>query len=160
MVSPTNGRVSMDDIASIIRQKVLDGHGEFNVMIGTDSQNFDQTKMVMVIALHNVGHGGIFFYEVSRVRRIVNVMEKLFFETTLSLQCAGQLMEAFERLKETTGFDYEKSLNFSIHVDAGYNGPSCQVIPEVVGWIRACGYNAVVKPESYAACSIANKYSK
>ncbi len=160
MVSPTNGRVSMDDIASIIRQKVLDGHGEFNVMIGTDSQNFDQTKMVMVIALHNVGHGGIFFYEVSRVRRIENVKEKLFFETTLSLQCAGQLMEAFERLKETTGFDYEKSLNFSIHVDAGYNGPSCQVIPEVVGWIRACGYNAVVKPESYAACSIANKYSK
>lgn len=160
MVSPTNGRVSMDDIASIIRQKVLDGHGEFNVMIGTDSQNFDQTKMVIVIALHNVGHGGIFFYEVSRVRRIENVKEKLFFETTLSLQCAGQLMEAFERLKETTGFDYEKSLNFSIHVDAGYNGPSCQVIPEVVGWIRACGYNAVVKPESYAACSIANKYSK
>lgn len=160
MVSPTNGRVSMDDIASIIRQKVLNGHGEFNVMIGTDSQNFDQTKMVMVIALHNVGHGGIFFYEVSRVRRIENVKEKLFFETTLSLQCAGQLMEAFERLKETTGFDYEKSLNFSIHVDAGYNGPSCQVIPEVVGWIRACGYNAVVKPESYAACSIANKYSK
>lgn len=160
MVSPTNGRVSMDDIASIIRQKVLDGHGEFNVMIGTDSQNFDQTKMVMVIALHNVGHGGIFFYEVSRVRRIENVKEKLFFETTLSLQCAGQLMEAFERLKETTGFDYEKSHNFSIHVDAGYNGPSCQVIPEVVGWIRACGYNAVVKPESYAACSIANKYSK
>ena len=90
MVSPTNGRVSMDDIASIIRQKVLDGHGEFNVMIGTDSQNFDQTKMVMVIALHNVGHGGIFFYEVSRVRRIENVKEKLFFETTLSLQCADR----------------------------------------------------------------------
>lgn len=129
MVSPTNGRVSMDDIASIIRQKVLDGHG-------------------------------IFFYEVSRVRRIENVKEKLFFETTLSLQCAGQLMEAFERLKEATGFDYENVLNFSIHVDTGYNGPSCQVIPEVVGWIRACGYNAVVKPESYAACSIANKYSK
>ena len=160
MVSPTNGQVSMDDIAAIIRQKVLDGHGEFNVIIGTDSQNFDQTKMVLVIALHNVGHGGIFFYEVSRVRRIENVKEKLIFETTLSLQCAGQLMETFERLKETTGFDYEKSLNFSIHVDAGYNGPSCQVIPEVVGWIRACGYNAVVKPESYAACSIANKYSK
>ena len=78
----------------------------------------------------------------------------------MSLQCAGQLMEAFERLKEATGFDYENVLNFSIHVDAGYNGPSCQVIPEVVGWIRACGYNAVVKPESYAAYSIANKYSK
>lgn len=160
MVSPTYGKVSMDQIAAIIREKVLTGHGEFNVMIGTDSQNFDKTKMVMVIALHNVGRGGIFFYEVSNVRRIENVKEKLIYETTLSLQCAEQLMTAFEDLKASTGFDYEKAVNFSIHVDAGFNGPSCQVIPEVVGWIKACGYKAVVKPESYAACSIANKFSK
>lgn len=160
MVSPTYGKVSMGQIAAIIREKVLTGHGEFNVMIGTDSQNFDKTKMVMVIALHNVGRGGIFFYEVSNVRRIENVKEKLIYETTLSLQCAEQLMTAFEDLKASTGFDYEKAVNFSIHVDAGFNGPSCQVIPEVVGWIKACGYKAVVKPESYAACSIANKFSK
>lgn len=160
MRSPTYGQVNMDQIAEIIRDAFESGHGEFNVMIGTDSQNFDKTKMVMVIALHNVGHGGIFFYEISNVRRIENVKEKLIFETSLSLQCAEQLMEAFEKLKAKTGFDYERALNFSIHVDAGHNGPSCQVIPEVVGWIKACGYNAVVKPESYAACSIANKYSK
>ena len=48
----------------------------------------------------------------------------------------------------------------SIHVDAGKNGPSCKVIPEIVGWIHACGYKAVIKPESVAACSIADKYSK
>lgn len=160
MKSPTYGTVSMDEIASIIKEHVENGHGEFNVMIGTDSQNFHKTKMVMVIALHNVGHGGIFFYEVTNIRRITNVKEKLIYETTLSLQCAEQLMEAFVRLRDKTGFDYEKELNISIHVDAGYNGPSCQVIPEVVGWIKSCGYKAVVKPDSYAACSIANKFSK
>lgn len=160
MKSPTYGTVSMSEIASIIKKHVENGHGEFNVMIGTDSQNFHTTKMVMVIALHNVGHGGIFFYEISNIRRITNVKEKLIYETTLSLQCAEQLMEAFVQLRDETGFDYEKELNISIHVDAGYNGPSCQVIPEVVGWIKACGYEAVVKPDSYAACSIANKFSK
>lgn len=160
MKSPTYGTVSMDEIVSIIKEHVENGHGEFNVMIGTDSQNFHKTKMVMVIALHNVGHGGIFFYEITNIRRIANVKEKLIYETTLSLQCAEQLMEAFVRLRNETGFDYEEELNISIHVDAGYNGPSCQVIPEVVGWIKSCGYEAVVKPDSYAACSIANKFSK
>lgn len=160
MISPTMGEVSMAQIAAIIATKVQNGHGEFNVMIGTDSQNFDQTKMVMVIALHNVGRGGIFFYEVQKTRRITNVKEKLIHETSLSLQCAAELIAAFELLKKDTGFDYEKAVNFCIHVDAGYNGPSCQVIPEVVGWIKACGYNVVVKPDSYAASSIANKYSK
>ena len=76
------------------------------------------------------------------------------------MEYARKLMEAFEELKEQTGYDYERFLNFGIHVDAGENGPSRQVIPEIVGWINACGYKAVVKPDSYAACAIANKYSK
>jgi len=160
MVSPTLGQVTLPEIAEIIRQKVSSTTGEYNVMIGTDSQNFDKTKIVVVVALHHVGHGGIFFYEISRIRRIDNVGQKLLHETTLSLACAEKLVQAFEELKDKTGFDYEKHLSLSIHVDAGRNGPSCQVIPEIVGWITACGYKAVVKPDSYAACSIANKYSK
>lgn len=160
MNSPTYGTVSMDEIAAIIKSKVENDSGEFNIMIGTDSQNFHETKMVIVIALHHVGHGGLFFYEESTVRRITNVKEKLLHETSLSLEYAQQLLDAFDRLKEDTGFDYQKHVNFSIHVDAGYNGPSSQAIPDVVGWIKACGYEAVIKPTSYAACSIANKYSK
>lgn len=48
----------------------------------------------------------------------------------------------------------------AILATTGKNGPSCKVIPEIVGWIHACGYRAVIKPESVAACSIADKYSK
>ena len=56
MNSPTYGTVSMDEIAAIIKSKVENDSGEFNIMIGTDSQNFHETKMVIVIALHHVGH--------------------------------------------------------------------------------------------------------
>ena len=76
------------------------------------------------------------------------------------LMTCPPVFEALDELRDAGGFDYEKLLNFSIHVDAGKNGPSCKVIPEIVGWINACGYKAVIKPESVAACSIADKYSK
>ena len=160
MTSPTFGQVSIPEIAEIIRQRVLSTPGEYRVMIGTDSQNFDKTKVVVVIALHHVGRGGIFFYDVSYARRMSNVGQKLLYETQLSLEYARHLVDAFEDMKEATGFDYEKELSLSIHVDAGENGPSRQSIPEIVGWVTACGYKVVVKPDSAAASAIANKYSK
>lgn len=159
MRSPTLGEVSIPKIAEVIRDRVTSQSGEYNVMIGTDSQNFDKTKMVLVVALHHVGHGGIFFYEIQHVNKITNIGQKLIYETNLSLDLASKLVSEFERLK-ADGFDYSKYINIGIHVDAGVNGPSKQVIPEIVGWIKACGYEAIVKPNSYAASSIANKYSK
>lgn len=161
MLSPTLGQVSIKEIAAVIAEKTASAApGEFNLMIGTDSQNFDKTKVVIVIALHNIGHGGIFFYEIHHVRRIDNVGQKLLYETQLSLDCAEKLVSEFEVMKQKGAFDYEQHLSMTIHVDAGPNGPSKQVIPQIIGWITSCGYKAVVKPDSYAACSIANKYSK
>ena len=160
MTSPTFGEVSLPQAAALIAQRVLSAPGEYNLMIGTDSQNFDQTKVVVVVALHHVGHGGIFFYDIQHVRRISNIGQKLLFETHLSLNCAEKLVSIFEEMELDGVFQYSKLLNLTIHVDAGENGPSCQVIPEIIGWIKACGYEPVVKPESIAACSIANKYSK
>lgn len=160
MISPTYGNVSLDEIVRIIQRKVESAEGEYNLMIGTDSQNFDTTKVVVVIALHHVGRGGIFFYDITNVRRINNIGQKLLYETELSLNCAKELVEAFDKLKAETGFDYQKKMSLSIHVDAGENGPSKKVIPEVIGWITACGYQVHIKPESCAASSIANKYSK
>lgn len=159
MRSPTLGEVDIETIAKIIKDKASNP-GEYNVMIGTDSQNFDDTKVVVVIALHHVGKGGIFFYDISHVPRINNVGQKLIYETQLSLEYAEKLIKAFEKIHTETGFDYSKRINLGIHVDAGQNGPSRQVIPEIVGWIKACGYEVIVKPDSWAACSIANKYSK
>ena len=160
MTSPTYGEISMERIAELISQLANESGEVYNVMVGTDSQNFDKTKVVVVIDFHHVGHGGIFFYEITHVRRLNNLGQKLLYETQLSLECARKLVDAFENLKDETGFNYERHLNLCIHVDAGENGPSKKVIPEIVGWITACGYKVIVKPDSYAASSIANKYSK
>ena len=51
---------------------------------------------------------------------------------------------------------------FSIHIDAGYSehGKTKELIPELIGWVTAMGFEAKVKPESYVASGIADKISK
>ena len=118
MVSPTYGNVSLDEIVRIIQRKVESAEGEYNLMIGTDSQNFDTTKVVVVIALHHVGRGGIFFYDITNVRRINNIGQKLLYETELSLSCAKELVKAFDKLKAETGFDYQKRRIYEVRHDS------------------------------------------
>ena len=51
MTSPTYGEISMERIAELISQLANESGEVYNVMVGTDSQNFDKTKVVVVIAL-------------------------------------------------------------------------------------------------------------
>lgn len=164
-VSPTYGEIEFEKIPEIMndyykRNKDLVGDDcMFNIVIGTDSQNFSDTKVVSVIVLQCEGHGGIYFYKVERVNRIQDVRQKLNYETGKSLEYADKLLEALSDKKYEALYD---DMHFSIHVDAGKseNGKTKDLIPGIVGWIHGCGYDCSVKPESYAASSIADKISK
>ena len=149
-----------------IPEKLLDYYNKnkhfntpFNIIIGTDSQNFSDTKMVSVITIICEGHGGIFFYEVTRQPLIKDVRQKLHVETNASLEIADKLIAQFEKQEYNELF---MNTHLSIHVDAGHsdNGKTKPLIPELVGWIKACGYDCEVKPDSFAASSIADKISK
>ena len=160
--SQTYGRLNIrnipEKIADYIR-RMEHFDAPFQITVGTDSQNFSDTKMVSVIAVTCEGHGGIFFYEISRIKKIADVRLKLTEETTRSLEIMTSLVEELESEKYS---EVRSKLSLAIHVDAGWNdsGKTKELIPGLVGWIRACGYDCKVKPESYAASSIADRISK
>lgn len=161
-ISPTHGELTLEQVPVYIREyyKKMKVYGTgIHIIIGTDSQNFDYTKEVSVIAVICEGHGGIFFYKIQARDRITDVRTKLRVETGDSLDIAEHLIN----ILETEGYE-EVFLNtsFTIHIDAGYsdNGRTKELIPELVGWVKAMGYDAKVKPESYAASGIADKISK
>ena len=134
-------------------------NSEYSLIIGTDSQNHSKTKIVNVICMVCKGHGGRFFYEISNEDLIRDVRTKLQVETMQSLNLADRLIE----LLETE--EYEElyfNCPISIHVDAGNspNGKTKDLIPEIVGWVKACGYACEIKPFSYCASSIADRLSK
>ena len=161
--SQTYGNIEIENIPEKIRtyyEQMKKFDSAFKIIVGTDSQNFSDTKMVTVIAVICEGHGGIFFYEITRQPIIRDVRTKLHIETNESLRVATQLVGLMEDDKECE----EVYLNstFSIHVDAGKSdkGKTKELIPELVGWIKSCGYACEVKPESFVASSIADKISK
>ena len=161
--SETYGKLNIEQIPEKIlafydKNKKTDG--VFQIVVGTDSQNFNDTKMVTVIAAYKEGHGGIFFYEIDRINRITNVMQKLNAETSRSLEI---MMHLASELEGESKFKMMKEDTLlSIHVDAGWSdkGKTKELIPGLIGWIRACGFEAKCKPESFAASSIADKISK
>lgn len=162
--SPTYGNVSIDQIADLLlnfynKNKHYDT--SFELVVGTDSQNHSATtKIVNVISIICEGHGGIFFYHTEYIPLIKDIRTKLHEETNESLNIATQLVDILESNEK-----YEEMyLNspIKLHIDAGNSdkGKTKPLISELVGWVVACGYVACVKPESYAASSIADKISK
>ena len=75
MKSITYGEVTMRQIVEIISDKVKNNPNNYSVIIGTDSQNCDKTKIVLVIAVLEESKGGFFFYEVTNVNRISNIKQ-------------------------------------------------------------------------------------
>ncbi|MBQ8625502.1 MAG: ribonuclease H-like YkuK family protein [Agathobacter sp.] len=159
--SPTYGKVSIERMIELLRE-FYDRNKEydcpFNVTVGTDSQNFDTTKIVTCVVMQCEHHGGIYFYKIEKVERIQNVSAKLNYETHLSLEYANQLLDKMMEMDE----DLFNSISFAIHIDAGYNpkGKTKELIPSLVGWVHSCGYECKVKPDSFTASCIANRISK
>lgn len=167
--SYTYGKLELKDIPQKLMEwyeKNKEYESDFSIVFGTDSQNFSDTKMVSVITMICEGHGGIFFYDVTRMPLIEDVRQKLYTETNASLNIANEITAILAT-------DYPVLYNnchFSIHIDAGKSkyGKTKDLIPELVGWISNCTYDkkgeltydCEVKPESFVASSIADKISK
>ena len=159
-VSKTFGMLTLAQVPGKVAEyynRMKKYESPFRVIVGTDSQNFSDTKMVTVIAAYCEGHGGIFFYEVSRIGKIRDVRVKLRTETEESLRVADRLLELLEGYPEVY-----MDMMFSIHVDAGSNphGKTKELIPELVGWIKSLGYDCETKPSSWVASSVADRISK
>lgn len=161
--SATYGKLNLKDIP----EKLLEFYernslyGEsMELTVGTDSQNHsDGTKIVTVISIICRGHGGIFFYTTEHREFIEVVKQKLETETYISLETAKALLDYLDEEKYKVIVD---NCPISIHIDAGNapHGKTKDLIQSLTGWVRAMGYGCEVKPDSYAASSVADKFSK
>ena len=155
---PNGEKVNINDIARIGAEYIRENpYAEYEITVGTDSQNFSRTKIVTVIAFCRKGHGGIFFYNVDYIKRIDNLRLKIYQETQDSLELADNLLSALDN----TSIDInELNIHFQIHCDVGRNGATNALVQEIVGWVHSLGYDCCIKPESYAASAVANRFSK
>jgi len=155
MKSETFGDVSVEQMVKLINDYIQKEKGyDYKISIGTDSQNKLLTKVVIVVAVHRVGRGGIFFYDIKYVPKITNVRQKIYYETALSLELASKLSHSFA--------EQNIQQDIEIHADIGTNrrGKTYDLINEITGWIKGAGYRCQIKPYSTTASCIADKLSK
>ena len=163
MFKTAQGQVmSVPDIAKKIFEFIMsDKTNSYEITVGTDSQNYDCTKMVEVIAVHRKGRGGTYFYNIEFVRRITNLKQKINEETSRSLIVANDLLDCLEEMFLANDMVMEDlDVSFQIHCDIGRAGKTSVLIKEIVSWVTSQGYVCLIKPDSYAASDIADKYSK
>ena len=157
--SKYNGSQVIETIANYIAENPA---YEYELTVGTDSQTFaDHTKIVEVIAVHRIGNGGIYFYHVDYVEKFRSLRDKIYDETTRSLENAKDLMLDVGIKLEDAGLDIDDvNIHFQIHCDIGTSGKTRELIKEIVGWVTSEGYECCIKPDSYTANAIADKHSK
>ncbi|EQD65234.1 protein containing DUF458, RNase H-like protein, partial [mine drainage metagenome] len=151
---PSHGVMDLDqvfgDIVAFIRE---DPQAQHKLIIGTDSQARDEVTYVTAIVIHRLGKGARYYYYRQVHRRVPTLRQRILLETSFSLDVASKLMEMLSR-RGYQGF------NIEIHLDIGQNGDTRDLIREIVGMVSGSGFDAKIKPDSFGASSVADKYTK
>ncbi len=154
--SPTQGRMTLEETFSEVISYVMEKPKEqYKLIIGTDSQTRldDDVTFVTAIIIHRVGKGGRYFFHREKQKHLESLRQRIFYETSMSLDVAGK----FTALLAENGHAY---LNVEIHMDVGEKGDTKEMIREVVGMVIGSGFDARIKPDSYGATKVADKYTK
>jgi predicted RNase H-related nuclease YkuK (DUF458 family) len=153
-ISPTKGRLNLDqvydDMVDYINQ---DSESKFKLIVGTDSQLREEVCYVTAIIILREGKGGRYYYNKEREKTKLSLKQRIFYETSRSLTIAAKLAE---KLAENGLSD----LDIEIHLDVGEQGKTKEIIREVVGMVTGSGFDARIKPDSYGASKVADKYTK
>ncbi len=155
-VSPTFGKMTLDEACqSIFGYMQEEPKFRYSIIIGTDSEGFGEVNFVTALMVHRVGRGGRCFITKTKVPNIAELRQKIYQEATLSLEITQLVVK---KLREFLSEEYLHK-GFEIHVDIGENGPTKDMIKEVVGMVKGSGYTVRIKPESYCASCVADRYT-
>jgi len=152
--SPTKGRLPLSEVVEdIIEYMDEDPSAQYKLIIGTDSQTRENVCFVTALIIHRVGKGARYYYRKKFMSSIKNLRQKIFMETSMSLE--GVLL-----LKEELSKTRYKDMDVEVHVDIGQNGDTKELIREVVGWVMGSGFTIKIKPNACGATKVADKYTK
>jgi len=152
--SPSRGPMTFPQVVrDIVGAMEAESDFPFQVIVGTDSHpSLGETDFVSAIILRRVGKGGRYFWKRSREGIYRELTRRIYREAALSFELAKALME---QLESHTLLDF----NFEVHVDVGQNGKTRDLVDGVVGMIVGSGFPVKIKPDAYAASSVADKHT-
>lgn len=160
--SATYGDLKLKEVILKIKSFLETDHdASYSLVIGTDShERFFSKKtkslfLVTAIVVHRKGFGGQYFWRAKKISNIYSLRDKIYAETTTSIDFAGIFVPQFRRTLNGSAPKY----NLEIHIDVGERGDTREMLKEVVGMVTGNGFVAKIKPEAYGASYVADKHT-
>jgi len=157
--NPTCGNLSIDEVQKEITHYIAEKPEKFyDIIVGCDSSSSSEPNFPLAIVILRVGEGGRFFLKMinyHELRKFYGWHQRILEEVLLSCELALHLRES---LKKQMPSSFKWQFVY-IHADVGENGVTKNMIKEVTGLIRGNGFEPKIKPESFAASNVADRYS-
>src|SRR3989344_29688 len=164
--SPSKGNLSFQEVIKDIKEYIAaDSAFFYDIIVVCDSPSSDKPFFPIAIVVLRRGAGGRFFlkkmqYPDNFLKRFANInwKNRILQEVYLSCELALSLRETLEKEfgQATLTFNYQFQY---IHADVGEIGKTKEMVKEVVGLIRSNGFEARIKPQSFAATVVADRYT-
>ena len=159
--NPTCGNLKIEGVmAEMINYMQEKPEKFYDIIVGCDSSSGDEPDFPVAVVILRVGQGGRFFLKKIKYqnRKFYNWKQRVLEEVLLSCQLALFLRESFEKKIKEQLIPFNYQFRY-IHADIGENGQTRDMIREVIGLIRGNGFEPKIKPESYVASTVADRYS-
>lgn len=160
--NPTRGYLSPHEVVREMVAYLLERpHRCYEIVVGTDSApSLEPTFPVAIVVLRK-GEGGRFFLRKVKYppeRKFYNRHDRILTEVLLSCELALWLRDAFAAEMKSVPVHPVFTLDH-IHADIGERGITRDMIREVTGLIRGHGFTPMIKPDSFAASSVADRFT-
>ena len=159
--NPTKGNLKINKVIEELFNYISEKPEKFyDIIVGCDSSSGEEPHFPVVIVVLRVGEGGRFFLKkISyKDRKFYSWKTRILEEVFLSCQLALYLKENFEKKIQSSKQKIYYQFRY-IHADVGENGQTKNMIKEVTGLIRSNGFEPKIKPEAFAAATVADKFS-
>ena len=153
-------RLSGDGIVNIfetIEQDIIKYTNDFELKFytGCDSQvHNDKVRYITAIVLYRQGKGGLVYYrkEIEAFKNI-NPQKRLWNEVVKAVEVAQELDDIL--IKHDLCVE-------EVHADLNYDKKylSSKVVDQCLGYIKAMGFDGVIKPYGFTASKIADRVTR
>ena len=159
--NPTKGNLKVDEVINEVLSYIAEKPEKFyDIIVGCDSSSGEEPHFPLAMVILRKGEGGRFFLKrISyKNRKFYNWKARILEEVMLSCESALFLRENFEKKIKSFPNNFNYQFRY-IHADVGENGATKDMIKEVVGLIRGNGFEPQIKPESFVASTVADRFS-
>ena len=160
--NPTKGNLKVGEVIEELLNYISERPEKFyDIIVGCDSSSSEEPRFPVAVVILRVGEGGRFFLKkiAYKGRKFYNWKMRILEEVFLSCQLALFLRENFEKkIKSLEQKNPHYQFRY-IHADIGEQGQTKDMIKEVTGLIKGNGFEPKIKPESFVASTVADRYS-